>query len=497
MHTKCLNIIMISFFIFSQVFFLSCDRDVFTGEPSQDEDLSSAIFISSQPNGASIFVDGRMTGFITPDTIKYLSPGDHDIILKKKLYLDTLIRISVERNHTSFLNVNMNANAANFTKLIITSEPSGADIILNDSSTNHVTPDSIENIVPGIYEVKCRLINHRDNIQNVTLEAGRKRILHFELKDTTFWIDYNSSTVGLPGDSYTDAVIYNNTLWFSSSTNGLVQYNGTDWINYPISEYNLVSNTINKLYLDNDGNLWLCLNGTLIRFNNGYKEFIRHEYIVQDFNDMLIDENGVMWLATRSGLIKYNGTDWIKYSEDNTGIDISYANALYQDEDGKLYIGTTSHYHPSRGSVSGLVATYFQDKFEILVQPSPIYSSSYKKFVKKDENNIWIGYDEGLWRKNPRIGYINSSNTLTLLSLDNITNYDVGGISLNDIYGANDGIWIVLENALIKLNNNSQSVLFNYRNSILPVIGLRTVIRDNKGKMWLTTINDGIFKYKQ
>ena len=51
----------------------SCDKEVFSGEPEALEDRSSSIYLSSDPEGASIYLDNRITGYVTPDTLKFIT----------------------------------------------------------------------------------------------------------------------------------------------------------------------------------------------------------------------------------------------------------------------------------------------------------------------------------------------------------------------------------------------------------------------------------------
>jgi hypothetical protein len=54
--------------------------------------------ITSQPEGAHIFVDGRSTGFVTPAQIRALSPGLHSVELKLAGHYDTNLPAVLKEN---------------------------------------------------------------------------------------------------------------------------------------------------------------------------------------------------------------------------------------------------------------------------------------------------------------------------------------------------------------------------------------------------------------
>ena len=56
--------------------------------------------ITSRPEGAQIFVDGKPTGFITPANIKRLSPGLHSVELKLDGYYDTTLPAALSEHST-------------------------------------------------------------------------------------------------------------------------------------------------------------------------------------------------------------------------------------------------------------------------------------------------------------------------------------------------------------------------------------------------------------
>jgi hypothetical protein len=65
-----------------------------------------------------------------------------------------------------------NPQSNNFGKLVVNSTPSGAKIYLLGTYSGKVTPDSISNLDPGIYEVSLYLLNYDTSYFDATIFAN-------------------------------------------------------------------------------------------------------------------------------------------------------------------------------------------------------------------------------------------------------------------------------------------------------------------------------------
>jgi hypothetical protein len=65
---------------------------------AQTQPAETGFSITSQPEGAHIYVDGRSTGFVTPAQIRAVTPGLHSIELKLTGYYDTSLPAAVTEN---------------------------------------------------------------------------------------------------------------------------------------------------------------------------------------------------------------------------------------------------------------------------------------------------------------------------------------------------------------------------------------------------------------
>jgi len=85
------------FIILFVVFLIvSCDT---TNEPSAPTSLGG-IYLTSNPAGAEIWLDGVNTLKVTPDTVKNIEAGVHNVTLKLQEYQDTTFAVNVSEDQT-------------------------------------------------------------------------------------------------------------------------------------------------------------------------------------------------------------------------------------------------------------------------------------------------------------------------------------------------------------------------------------------------------------
>ncbi|MDP3024743.1 MAG: PEGA domain-containing protein [candidate division Zixibacteria bacterium] len=105
---KKLQIFLLWTILFTVLVFYAGNGCKKSTSPTPAPGLGS-IAIFSTPSGATISLDGSATGKITPDTLKNVSAGNHQIKLSYSGYRDTTLTVSVAANATSTLNANLPA----------------------------------------------------------------------------------------------------------------------------------------------------------------------------------------------------------------------------------------------------------------------------------------------------------------------------------------------------------------------------------------------------
>ena len=247
-------------------------------------------------------------------------------------------------------------------------------------------------------------------------------------------------------------------------------------------EDGLSQSTVETIYQDSKGYIWIGTNDGLDRYN-GYefkhykhdkydKNSIANNYIV----DIIEDKNGYIWVSTIGGLSRINpDKDEIKnyYSKEDSG-NLSNSN-LWQilcTNDNRLIAST----------IDGLnVYDKNKDKFTRILYKEGELPSQYIYSLEEDINgHIWVGTDNGLVELDKDLNIVKSYQ-------DAIEDSDV-----YNVYDDSKGnIWVcTLDNGLFKINLDDNSVE-NYKNNnskiSIPSNNVRDIISDSEGKLWIAT----------
>jgi serine/threonine-protein kinase len=120
------------------------------------ESLAKGIFISTQPPGADVFINGAKQSGQTPVTLP-LAAGQYNLVLRLQGYQPYSGPIQVKDNIQTQLNVPLNAKSASrIAWAQVNSVPKSAEIILDGVSTGQFTPARIQ-IPTGMHTVTLRL----------------------------------------------------------------------------------------------------------------------------------------------------------------------------------------------------------------------------------------------------------------------------------------------------------------------------------------------------
>lgn len=137
--------------------------------------------------------------------------------------------------------------------------------------------------------------------------------------------------------------------YFNCHFEGLVRYNGGNWIIYNSSPTGSIPLGFNPIVGDKNGTLWM---GGWEGIDNMYTNLVEFEgnnwkvhkpplcnrpfYIYE----IAIDEAGKKWLATNQGLITFDGSNWSMCDDLNSRLQSTNVFAVVIDNDGKKWVGT-------------------------------------------------------------------------------------------------------------------------------------------------------------
>ena len=161
-----------------------------------------SVSVSSQPQGAKVFLDGEDTGKVTPCTIGEIASGRCDIRLQLKDYAPASQSVTVTEGMTASVNVTLEARFAHVT---INSLP-GAAIKVNGAEVGSGSYSN--NMAEGIYDIEASLAGHRPVTKQIEVIVGVPQTI--ELRPTPIYgmLDVNSDPMGanitINGKSYGD-----------------------------------------------------------------------------------------------------------------------------------------------------------------------------------------------------------------------------------------------------------------------------------------------------
>ncbi|MFA5331873.1 MAG: PEGA domain-containing protein [Methanoregula sp.] len=164
------------------------------------------LYVTSQPEGADIYVDGIYHGN-SPKVIGNLWSGTHSLLIQMAGYNDISNVITINPGDTTNYNAVLTASGSDTGSLQIDSTPAGAAVYL-DGNYQGTTPTTgamyINQLTPGIYTVTLRMQDYQTYSQSSTVSAGIINDLHITLvpvtagptRDTTGQVQISSAPSG-------------------------------------------------------------------------------------------------------------------------------------------------------------------------------------------------------------------------------------------------------------------------------------------------------------
>lgn len=160
-------------------------------------DQYGSLFISSQPSGAEIYVNGDYRG-LSPLTVNNLWPGSYTVRAEKTGYQDYSTSAYVAATVQTTVHCSLTPQSAPGSLYVI-STPAGSNVYL-DSAYKGITPITISNIAPGNHALEVDHAGYYDWKSTVNVPAGGTRTIQATLNpmpsSTTGWVYVSSSPGG-------------------------------------------------------------------------------------------------------------------------------------------------------------------------------------------------------------------------------------------------------------------------------------------------------------
>jgi streptogramin lyase len=458
----------------------ACDKKV-SRSPVEVAPQEGKIIVSSTPSGFTIYLNGKNTGRKTPDSLIFLDGGNYELTLKKDYFKDTTVTLQLPENEKLNITIDYLSNASMYGDLALYSFPNNAQVIINDSLTSILTPDTIRSILPGEYRIKYQKYSYR-GVEFVAIVKS-SQILSYseELRDTSVWVDYQLFNSGIPSNSLSAINIdQNNVKWIGSLDAGLIRFDDNNFTSYNTSNSQIPSNRIACISVDPVNNIWVGTDNGFAIFNGNFWTIYNRdnsELTSNLINAIKFDESGIAWIGTSANLVKFDGSNFTIY---NDSLERDWINDVTIISNSELWLAT---------STSGILK--FQNG-DFVAYPKVIYNYptySLTSTEKDNMHNIWFCF---LKDSSGRSG-------ITFWDGNSFNNFFPGtsDININDVFiDNNNSKWFSTNEGLIHFNNLNISESFRSINSLITSDNVQSTVVDQSGNVWITTFGGGLNKYK-
>ncbi|MBI3125963.1 MAG: PEGA domain-containing protein [Ignavibacteriales bacterium] len=469
------------------IFFISCEKSVFTGYEELKPE-NNKIQITSNPSNAKIYLNGKNTGFTTPSLLTWIESGKDTIGLKLYLFRDTTIIADIKGEAEQKRFIDFKANPGNYGNISCVSSPLGASILLNKSKTYRATPCTFSKVIAGVHSIIISKEGHRADSANVTLAAGETVQANIILEDTSKWVSYMPENSLVKSNLVNSIAIDNNNYAWIGSSDGLSKFDGRNWKVYTSNNSVLRSNVITVLKKDKQNRIWVGTYDGIYLIENNIMSDVSFNLQNQSVVDIAESSNGTIWTALNGGVAKLNGNSWQLFTNSNSGLKDNSPLCIEIDNLDKVWIGSRHYgisildnnnwsYIPTSsmnipGIESGVNSICFAEDGTVWVGTITRSLLDFGKLVYR-KNNVWYSYNT---KENEK---------------------DLGSNLARKIVSHKGNIIFATSRGLGIINKSGKFDFFRSGNTKLYELLLRSVAVDKNDNIWLATYSCGAAKLKK
>ncbi|WP_396184631.1 two-component regulator propeller domain-containing protein [Flavobacterium sp.] len=285
-------------------------------------------------------------------------------------------------------------------------------------------------------------------------------------------------------------------VWFGTR-DGLNKFDGNKFIIYrhhSDDKSSLSNNYIQTIYQDSKGNLWIGTQNGLNQYNPQLNNFIQYKYSDSKNSiqanviwDIIQLDDTTIWVATSNGIsqvdIRTKKITKLKETSNNSGFLKNNTRYFLKSKDGNLWICNTQDivvYHPKKG---------FIKKYKFPVNRNlGKYSQDRPTLFQDSKNGIWLGYEKGLAKFDPKLGQFIDYEFQGKKAIGNAIRSICEDLSGNLWIGSYSGIYIFnAEHTVLK------NIIHDEKNDTsLSQNSIYKILCDSRGDMWIGTWADGV-----
>jgi len=298
---------------------------------------------------------------------------------------------------------------------------------------------------------------------------------------------YNTINSPIPSHYITSIDVDQSGNKWIGTDQGLVKFDGLNWVTYNSSNSGLYQDLIYNAQVDINGDIWVITDhdtwfrpdGSLHRFdgNNWIRYTTNNSGLPHNHvRGIKIDAQGNKWLTSDYGLVKYDGTTWTTFNTSNSNIPSNIINALEVDVNGEIWIST-----PNGG------LTWFNGTNWITYNTSNSgINSNNVYYIKIDElGNKWLKTSANGVLHYDGVNWIEYNTNNSGIPYDNIS------VILFDHLKHK---WIGTYGGGLTRFNDVNWRNFDPNNSLLPDDNIRALYKENNQTLWIGTFTQGLIK---
>lgn len=473
---------------------VSCEKDV-SVSPEEEKPVNGMLFVDSNPSGAEIYLDGKNTGDITPDTIFWLKEKNYKLTLKLPLFKDSSVTVPIKADQVTSRFLDYTTNPSMRGAVYLESNPIEADIYIGDSATGLKTPTMVKNLFPGSYQITYKKAGCWPETINIQVESIRTKYYFTPLADTTDWVVYNKKRVNLRSESLRYIAIERGWIkWIASFGAGVIRYDDSEWQYFDVTNSPLPSNNVSCVYIDRwNRKLFTTDFGLAILNNNTWTVYnTANSGLPSDnLSSVAVDEDGIIWIGTfGDGMVKFDGSEWTHYNTENSMLPHNIINMVYIGPANSKWFGTA-------GGGLVLINDYSQWKIynvENTIRPAipprmGFPNDNISSISIAPDGLKWVAFSSSptapggsaysrfaYW--NPKVNLPSPDVLFVTTDLTTVTWFGTFDEGITRLQG---GVW---EN-------------FDPSNSPMPSKIVYSIAVDANNDKWIATLGGGLVKYKK
>ncbi len=263
------------------------------------------------------------------------------------------------------------------------------------------------------------------------------------------------------------------SLWIGAEYDGGLSHLKDGKFTHYGAKNGLIGSGLKVIHEDRSGNLWIGTSRGLCRFQNG--KFTNYNTTNSNLagdivRDICEDHTGKLWFGTEGGLSRLENGQFTNFTTAE-GLSDDTVNALYEDKEQNLWIGTDN----------GGLDRYKNNRFTSYTTQKGLFSDRVLEILEDDHGWLWMSCYKGIFRVQKRQldeldqGHAEFVSCIAYGKADGMESSQCNGVAKPAGWKARDGrLWFPTTKGLISVDPDLKL------NDIPPPVFVEEIIADKK-----------------